>query len=50
MRESHGAQKLLRLRKPKRKKCALMTKEDNTNLMILVVEDVHETRDGIESC
>ena len=25
-----------------------MTREDNTNLMILVVEDVHETRDGIE--
>jgi CheY-like chemotaxis protein len=31
-----------------RKKHALMTREDDTNLNILVVEDVHETRDGIE--
>src|SRR4030095_15893335 len=48
MLESHGAQTLIRLRKPKRKKRALMTREDDTNLNILVVEDVHETRDGIE--
>src|SRR4030095_10133477 len=48
MLESHSAQTLIRLRKPKRKKCALMSREDDTKLMILVVEDVHETRDGIE--
>src|SRR5260370_24109115 len=38
----------IRLRKPKRKKGALMIREDDTRVIILVVEDVHETRDGIE--
>ena len=38
----------IKMRKPKRTRKRSMNREADTNLIILVVEDVAETRDGIE--
>jgi two-component system response regulator MprA len=39
---------LIQVRKPKRARERLMNREADTSLAVLVVEDVAETRDGIE--
>lgn len=48
MEEAAAACALIQIRKQSEQESVRMNKDNDTSLIILVVEDVHETRDGIE--